>query len=293
MLYISLLFLIITIVYFISNKFESLQTISPINIAQSTQCDLTGDGEKDTFQLLSSQNKVDFNINCFDNDYYLSTQLDDKILFTTNLHFEPKVYFHNLSRDNIPEIILLGSKNDKSMSYVFKWNKKNFDLLYSNSNNIFGILDCKNSKTPQCYSVSSSEGLSSLSSFMIINNNILDTSKDNTTLPSLDSTTSFINLIELPYVVDDLPDIFSSTIDKENLSLLWSLDKDNYSYTFQNAFFYDYKWTDSLEPSAIRWRLSFEKSNLKGTNNKSELILLIDLEKQGSSYKITSIQKAK
>jgi len=292
-LYISLLFLIITIIYFISNKFESLQTLSPINIAQSTQCDLTGDGKKDTFQLLSSQNKVDFNINCFDNDYYLSTQLDDKILFTTNLHFEPKVYFHNLSRDNIPEIILLGSKNDKSMSYVFKWNKKNFNLLYSSNNNIFGILDCKNSKTPQCYSISSSEGLSSLNSFMLINNDILDTSKDNTNLPSLDSATSFINLVELPYVVDDLPDIFSSTIDKENLSLLWSLDKDNYSYTFQNAFFYDYKWTESLEPSAIRWRLSFEKSNLKGTNNKSELILLIDFEKQGSSYKINSIQKAK
>ncbi|NSA88039.1 hypothetical protein [Clostridium beijerinckii] len=128
---------------------------------------------------------------------------------------------------------------------------------------------------------------------MLINNDILDTSKDNTNLPSLDSATSFINLVELPYVVDDLPDIFSSTIDKENLSLLWSLDKDNYSYTFQNAFFYDYKWTESLEPSAIRWRLSFEKSNLKGTNNKSELILLIDFEKQGSSYKIDSIQKAK
>ncbi|NSA88040.1 hypothetical protein [Clostridium beijerinckii] len=123
-LYISALFLILGMVYFISNKFKSLQTISPINITQNTQYDLTGDGKKDTFQLLSSQNKVDFNINCFDNDHYLSNQLSDKTLFTTNLHFEPKVYFHNLSRDNIPEIILLGSKNDKSMSYVFKWNKK-------------------------------------------------------------------------------------------------------------------------------------------------------------------------
>jgi hypothetical protein len=292
-LYTGLLFFVITLIYFISNKFKSLQAISPINTAQNVEYDLTGDGKKDTFQLLSSQNKIDFNINSSNDDYYLSNQIDDKTLFTTNIHFQPKVFFHDLSRDNIPEIILLGSKNDKCVSYVFQWDKKNFDLIYSSNNNILGILDCKNSKTPQCYSVSSSEGLSSLNSFMLIKNHAVDTSKDNANLPSLDSATYFINLIELPYVLDDLPDIFAPTIDKENLSLLWNLDKDNYSYSFQNAFFYDYKWNESAEPTAIRWRLSFEKSNLKGANtNKAELVLLVDLEKYGPSYKINSIQKA-
>lgn len=290
--YIGLLFLVIILIYFISNKYKSLQTISPINIAQNIECDLTGDGKKDTLQILSSQNKIDFTITSSNDDYYLSNQINDKILFTTNTHFEPKIFFHDISRDNIPEIILLGYKNDKCISYVFQWNKKNFDLIYSSNNNIFGILDCKNSKTPQCYSISSSEGISSLNSFMLINNNTLDTSKDNSTLPSLDSVTHFINLIELPYILDNPPDIFTSTINSENLSLLWNLDKDNYSYSFQNAFFYDFKWNEFGEPSAIRWRLSFEKSNLKGTNaNKTEFVLIIDLEKDGSSYKINNIQK--
>ena len=129
---------------------------------------------------------------------------------------------------------------------------------------------------------------------MLINDELLDTSKENSTLPSLDSVTHFIDLIQLPYVIDDVPDIFTSTIDKENLSLLWTLDKDNYYYSFQNAFFYDYNWTESGEPSFIRWRLSFEKSNLKGAeNDKTEFILLIDLEKEASSYKINCIQKIK
>ena len=129
---------------------------------------------------------------------------------------------------------------------------------------------------------------------MLINDSPLDTSKDNLTLPSLDSVTQFIDLIQIPYVLDDIPDIFTSSIDKENLSLLWNLDKDNYSYSFQNAFFYDYKWTESGEPSSIRWRLSFEKSNLKGeANDKTEFILLLDLEKDNSSYKINAIQKIK
>ncbi|EKQ53153.1 MULTISPECIES: hypothetical protein [unclassified Clostridium] len=291
-LYIGTFFGIITLVYFISNNFETLQTISPVNISQDTYCDLTGDGIKDTLELSNSQNKVDFNIKCSTDNYYLSEQLKDKTLFTNNTHWEPKVYLHDISRDNVPEIILIGSKNNKPISYVFHWDKNKFDLVSSSENNIFGILDCKNSKTPQCFSISSSEGLSSLKSFMLINNKVLDTSKDNSNIPSLDSVVKFINIIELPYVLDDLPDIFIPEIDRNNLSLLWNLDKDNYSYAFQNAFFYDYKWTDSGEPSSIRWRISFEKSKLRGADsNKTELILLLDLEKVDSYYKINSIQK--
>ena len=292
--YIGLLMLIAMLIYFISNKYSSKQTISPININQDTQFDLTGDGKKDTLQLLNSQNKIDFSINYYDDIFYLSNQVDDKILFTTNNHWEPQIFLNDISRDKIPEIIIQGSKNNKCISYLFHWNKKKFDLIFSNNNNIFGILDCKNSRTPMCYSISSSEGLTSLNSFMLINDTTLDTSKETLTLPSLDSVTHFIDLIEMPYVLDDIPDIFTSSIDKENLSLLWNLDKENYSYSFQNAFFYDYKWTDSGEPTSIRWRLSFEKSNLKGQeNDKTELILLIDLEKDASSYKINSIQKVK
>ncbi|MDR3596391.1 hypothetical protein [Clostridium sp.] len=282
------------IIYFTSIKYKSIQTISPVNISQTPPIDLTGDGQKDSLQLSNAENKIDLNITCSNDSFSLSNQIKDKTLFNTNTHWEPKIYLHDISRDNIPEIILQGSKNNKSACYVFHWNKKNFALVYSSNNNIFGILDCKNSKTPQCYSLSSSEGLSSLNSFMLINDYTLDTSKENSSVPSLDSVTNFINIVELPYILDNLPDIFTSAIDKENLSLLWSLDKDNYSYSFQNGFFYDYKWTQSGEPYAIRWRLSFEKSNLKGTlSNKTEFILIIDLEKTGSTYKINSIQKVK
>ena len=41
-----LLFLISTLLYFVSNKFKYVQTISPINISENTQFDLTGDGKK-------------------------------------------------------------------------------------------------------------------------------------------------------------------------------------------------------------------------------------------------------
>lgn len=288
-----LIFLSSVVFYFTSIKFKTLQTIYPINISKDIKYDLNGDGKEDSLQMIDGHNQIDFNIKFNNDDYYLSKEIEDNVLFTLNNHWLPKVFVHDISRNNIPELIIQGSKNQKSICYIFGWNKQNFNNIYTTSKNIFGILDCKNTKTPQCYSLSSSEGVSSLNSFMLINNEILDTTKENPTIPSLDSTIRFINLIEIPYNLEDLPDIFTTSIDKDELSLLWNLDKDKYSYALQNAFFYDYKWNDSGQPSAIKWRLSFEKNNLKGSDtDKNELILLLDLQKIDSSYKITSIQKS-
>lgn len=290
---IFIIFLSTTIFYFSSKKFKSLQTIYPINISQDMKYDLTGDGKEDTIQIIDGHNQVDFNIKFNNDDYYLSKQIKDNVLFTLNNHWLPKVFIHDISRDNIPELIIQGSKNNKSTCYIFNWNKQNFTNIYTTNKNIFGILDCKNTKTPQCYSLSSSEGLSSLNSFMLINNELLDTTKENFKVDSLDPVINFINLVEVPYELGDIPDIFTTSINKSELALLWNLDKDKYSYAFQNAFFYDYKWNDLGQPSSIKWRLSFEKNNLKGSEtDKSELILLLDLNKIDNTYKITSIQKS-
>ena len=280
--------------YFQSSKLKALQAIYPVNLSKDTEYDLTGDGSKDSFQLISNENKVDFNIKTSNTDFYLSKEVDDKILFTKNIHWSPKIFMHDLSRNNIPELILMGSKNNKNTYYVFGWNNNKFNLITSGNSNILGILDCKNTKTPQCFSLSSSSGAKSINSFMVINNSFFNTTTSNTNLPSLDTTLSFINLIELPYNLDELPDIFTTDINKDELSIFWALDKDNYSYAFQNAFFYDYEWNDSGEPIALKWRLSFEKNKLNGQDgDKEELCILLDVIKDHSQYKITTIQKSK
>ena len=289
--------IIILTILLLCNKFNTLETLYPLSSSQNYSYDLDGDGSKDNIQLVESQNKIDVYIKGTNETYYLSKELPDKVLFTSSNHSKPKIFIHDLSRDSIPEIILLGLKDSKNAIYVFQWNKDKFVPIYNDNKNIFGILNCKNSRTPQCYSLSSSNGLSSLNSFMIIKNSVLDTTADSKSLPSLDSVTNFINIIELPYTLDELPDIFSTNINRDELSLLWSLDKDNNSYSYQSGFFYDYEWNDSGFPTCIKWRLSFEKSSLKGSgSDKSELVLLIDLLKDSnspSSYKITSIQISK
>ena len=293
-LFIIILIIACTTFYYQFKKEISHQTIYPVNLSKDLDYDLTGDGYKDSFKLISNENKIDFHVKTSSSEFYFSKEINDKILFTKNIHWEPKIFIHDLSRNNIPEIILIGSKNNKSIYYIFGWNNNKFNLISSGDSNILGILDCKNSKTPQCFSLSASSGESSANSFMIINNSALNTTTDNNTIPSLDSVLNFINLIELPYNLDELPDIFTSNINKEELSIFWNLDKDNYSYAFQNAFFYDYEWNDSGDPIAFKWRLSFEKNKLIGQDgDKEELCILIDLIKDHANYKITTIQKVK
>ncbi|MDO5517743.1 MAG: hypothetical protein Q4F66_09315 [Clostridium sp.] len=289
--------IIIMLLFLTCNKFNSKETLYPLNSSQNSSYDLNGDGSKDNIEIVESQNKIDVCIKCSSNEFYLSKELSDKVLFTSNNHFKPKIYIHDLSRNYIPEIIITGSKDSKPVSYIYQWNNNKFHLIYQDNKNMFGILNCKNTRTPQCYSLNAVNGLSSLNSFMTINNSILDTTSDTKSLPTLDPVTNFINLIELPYTLDELPDIFTTNINRDELSLLWNLDKDNNSYAFQNGFFYDYEWNDSGIPTCIKWRLSFEKNNLKGNEaDKGELVLLIDLFKDNSSsssYKITSIQISK
>ena len=290
----SLLILGIITFYFHSSRTKSLQTVYPVNFSKDTDYDLTGDGFKDSFKLIDNENKIDLTIKTSSSEFYLSKEISDKTLFTRNIHWSPKIFMHDLSRNNIPEIILTGSKNSKCTYYLFGWNNNKFNMLTSGNNNILGILDCKNSKTPECFSLSSSSGGNSLSSFMIINNKFVDTTTTNTSIPSIETALSFINLIELPYDLDELPDIFTIDINKDELSLLWNLDKDNYSYAFQNAFFYDYDWNDYAEPISLKWLLSFEKNKLNGNDgDKEELNIFLDIIKDHSTYKITTIQKSK
>lgn len=293
-LFILIFLIIIIFLILLCNKFNFKETLSPLNLSQNYSYDLNGDGLKDSIQLVEGQNKVDVCIKCGNEEYYLSKECPDKVLFTSCNYLKPKIFIHDLSRNSIPEVILTGIKGTEKSVYVFQWNQNKFISLYGDNNNIFGILNCKNSRTPQCYSLNyTKKQLNSLNSFMVINNSVLDTTADSKSIPSLDSVNNFISIIELPYLLDELPNIFSSNIKSDELSLLWSLDKDNNSYSFQNGFFYDYEWDEFSSPLYIKWRLSFEKRNLKGNDSdKKELVLLVDLHKENesSSYNITSIQ---
>lgn len=294
-----ILFIMVLGGFFLYNKAAdfnsaSLQTIYPVNPSKDTEYDLTGDGRPDQFQLVNGDNKIDFCVQNSDSEFTFSKEIPDKTLFTKNIHWSPRIFISDLSRDSVPEIILLGSKNDKSIYYIFSWTGNKFNLISTGEQNIFGILDCKNTKTPECFALNSSSGTADLNSFMYVNNKILDTTgnESKAKLPCLGNVLECVKLVELNYNLDELPNIFAEDISSDELSIFWNLDKENYSYGFQNAFFYDYEWDTAGEPTAFKWRLSFEKNKLTGQDgDKEELSIVLDVVKVQNSYQIKSIQK--
>ncbi|AOR24223.1 hypothetical protein [Clostridium taeniosporum] len=288
-----LLMVVLSTIIFIKNT-ASMQTIAPTDLNKNMDIDLTSDGKNEHLEFIKKDNTIDLNISHNNSNTYLSNKINDNTLFSLNNHWSPKIYLYDLSRDLKPEIILQGIKGNKSICYIFSWKDGDFHNLYSSDKNIFGILNSKNNKTPQCFSLSASKGNSSLNSFMIVNNEYLDTTRDSSIIPSLNNINNFIRLIETPYELDDLPDIFSSKIDSNDLVTLWNLDKENNSYSFQDAFFYDYEWDNFNNPTSLKWRLTFEKNKLKGEEgDKSEVIFYIDSNLGDNSFRISSFKKIK
>ncbi|WP_244835277.1 hypothetical protein [Clostridium sp. BJN0001] len=279
------------IFYFTRYKFSTIKTINPVLSADLSNYDLNGDGKKEKLEQINGNNKIDFSLKSIENTLLLSSLTDDKKLFDINQSLKPKVFLYDLSRNGVKDIILQGSKNGNNILYCFNYNMKNksFNNFYSSSKNIFGILDSNNTKSPTCYSLESKIGNSSIDSFMLVNNKYLDTTSSNNQVPSLNNILKFIDIIQLKYDIDTLPDIFSVSIPKKELSMLWNLDKKKYSYYFQNAFFYDYKWDEKSNPISIKCFLSFSKSEHQNSSISKECIITITLKKSDSDFKISSI----
>lgn len=288
---IILLLIFIVVIYFFTTNNKTTQTIYPLDTSKNVLYDLNADGNKDSIEILNSENKSDIKIKSTTKEYLLSNEISDKILFTNSNTLKLNIFIHDDHRTNLPKIILMGFKNTAPVNYIFQWDKNSqkFSLIFSDTKNTLGILDCKNTKTPQYFSLDSIGGINSSKSFMIINNSNLNIVSD-LALP-YDTIENFINLIQLPYELDELPNIFAQSISRDELSVLWSLNKENNSYKFQNAFFYDYDWNDNNDPTSIKYRISFKQESISKSYNPKELVFLIDLIKTDRRYKITSIQK--
>lgn len=298
--YLLLFFLIIILLYSFYYLCKEKKYITPTitnyisqTASKEASLDFNGDGKIDTLEVIEEKNTYIVKIKTHSKDYYLSPSDNSDIIGQYSSSFPLKINTLDLSRDGIPEIIVRTFKDNKVVNYIFTWNEDNFTNIYTCTNNILGVLDSNTSKTPKILSASSSQGDSSTNSFIFNGDKLKDTTFSKTTIPNLDLIQSFINLIEVPYELSDIPDIFSSSIDKTELKLLWNLNKDIYNYSFQNGYFYDTDWDDEGNTSTINWYLSFEEvKNSDSSTNKKELLIYIIIEKDSfNQLKISSIQK--
>jgi len=286
----TILIILILFLVFPINPFESENVFNPIDINKNFYLDLTGDGSKDILEVISKNDKKDIKITTSNRIFCLSDLISDKILCDDISWWPLKVYVKDISRTTTPEIILQGSKNKKPITYLFSWHEDNFVNIYESSKNLFGILDSKGNKTPQCYNINSFSGISSLSSFMILDNKALDITKDCNPISNFETIQTFIDIIQKNYELEELPNIFKENILTTELAVLWNLDKDHNAYSFEDGFFYDESIDNDGSITSLKWRLTFEKYiKDKGDSSKAELVIYVTVEKSiENSYKISS-----
>lgn len=282
----AIIFTTIALIYSITaNNLHVSNAYSPIS--DNTSIDINADGINDVINVSNNTAIVTINKKQYNLSDYVKTINDS----STTASWPLKMYLCNISRNLSPEIILQSNYDNKSILAILSYCENSFTNIYQTTNNIFGITHLNSSKTPICYSINSSEGISSLNSFMISNNTIIDITKFNKTIPGIENILPFIDLIEAQYELDSIPNIFSDNISSEELKILWNLDKDNNTYSFQDGFFIDKSSDIEGNINSISWRLTFEKFNKTNSNSKKEIILnvITDIDNEGN-HKISSIR---
>lgn len=294
-LIISILLIILILTSFLiykSNKKEA-SVFNPLATNKDLYYDLTGDGKDDTLRITKENGVYDIQIVSKGKVFNLSS-LCNNLLSEDLSNWPIKVYLVNVSRNNIPEILVQGSKNQKPICYLFGWTNNKFALLNEDSSNLTGVIDSNTKRTPQLITFESSNANYSKKAYMFQDNEKIDVTAQSASIPDLDNVLSFINLIQTTYELDEIPNIFTENIQKNELALLWSLDKDNCNYSFQNGFFYDDEMDKNNSLNSLKWNLSFEKYNKQKPNApKEEVVFTLKFVKENNTFKISSISKGK
>lgn len=284
---------IILISFILIFTFKDNSTKSVINentIKESVKSDLNGDRKEDCLYIeLGNENKYILNATINEKSYELTPNKTINSLGNFSPSRPITLNLLDLDRNNIPEIIVQSSEENSSIQHLFKWTGNGFEDIFYSTNNILGIVDSNNGKTPKILSFSLGDSKENIQKYMLLNKKFKNISYDTVEPTGLYSIISFIDIISLNYEISELPNIFATYIPKEDLSQIWRLEKESYYYDFQDAFFRDIDWNNNGEVTNSSWILNFNKIPKENPNNKSQVKFTIQLEKINDTFLINSI----
>ncbi|MDU7068440.1 MAG: hypothetical protein E6343_10750 [Clostridium perfringens] len=284
---------IILISFTLIFTFKDNSTKSVINentIKETIKSDLNGDGKEDYLYIeLGSENNYILNATINEKSYELTPNKTINSLGNFSPNRPITLNLLDLDRNNIKEIIVQSSEEDSSIQHLFKWTGNDFEDIFYSTNNILGIVDSNNGKTPKIISFSLGDSKENIQKYMLLNKKFKNISYDIVEPTGLYSIISFIDIISLNYEISELPNIFATYIPKEDLSQIWRLEKESYYYDFQDAFFMDIAWNNTGEATNCSWILNFNKIPKENPNNKSQVKFIIQLEKINDTFLISSI----
>ncbi len=284
---------IILISFILIFTFKDNSTKSVINentIKESVKSDLNGDGKEDRLYIeLGNENKYILNATINEKSYELTPNKTINSLGNFSPSRPITLNLLDLDKNNIPEIIVQSSEENSSIQHLFKWTGNGFEDIFYSTNNILGVVDSNNGKTPKILSFSLGDSKENIQKYMLLNKKFKNISYDTVEPTGLYSIISFIDIISLNYEISELPNIFATYIPKEDLSQIWRLEKESYYYDFQDAFFRDIDWNNNGEVTNSSWILNFNKIPKENPNNKSQVKFTIQLERINDTFLINSI----
>ncbi len=288
-----IIFFLIIIITIIDTYLQNTETLSNNLLKNIPEYDFDCDGANDEITIISTNSTYSIKIKNSTVEILLKSNEFDYSLLDITPSCSINISYIDLNRNKVPELIISGFKNNKPTFYIFQWIDNTFKEILFSQNNILGILDYNNSRTPKVFTTNSSTGDKGTNSYILNSNSLKDISFSKESIPSLGNIQTLINLIEADYELDDAPDIFTSYIPSEELGILWNLNKSTYRYSFQKGYFYDISWDNLGKTTSIYWVLSFEKINFIDSNNAPEELTIhvkVNLEEL-DEYKISSIIK--
>lgn len=289
----SVIFILLKNIYKFNNDMKTVNTFLSTSKSEEIYIDLNGDGKKDVLYISSSNDQYTISSNINGTNYQFNPKSPISTLGKPNEYWPATIKFIDLSRDKIPEIIIQSSENSVAIFHIFKWTGSEFKDIYCSTNEIFGIIDSNNNKSPKFISFSLNNNIEDIQKYMVLNNNVKNISYENLKVPAYNTVNEFINIITLPYNLYNLPGIFSEDIPYSLIHQLDILNKEDFYYVFQDGFFKDINWNEENNISEVHWILRFRKSSKKNNLNSELLEWDLTLKNIGSEkFIITNLKKA-
>ncbi|WP_251861088.1 hypothetical protein [Clostridium sp. Marseille-Q2269] len=296
-IYYFLLLSLILITLLTTIKYKNTSAFNLLTPNKTIRKDLTGDGNEDSLNITSIDNKYSINIKSQDKNYILKNNENKEFLGDHNKFWPININFKDISRDKIPEIFVQCSQYKMPAQYVFGWQNNKFKLLYSSNNNIIGFMDHNNNKTPKIISGNFKDNNMVFDSFIFMEDTLqrfdYNFSKD---FMGSNTITEFINYIQgLPISEENKPEnILINNISGKDISVIGNLVKENNIYSFQDAKFNDIKSDNDGQISEIKWSLNFKGISKQDNNsiknyNIDVLLKLVDNPDDNYKFKIYAI----
>ena len=232
--------------------------------------DLTGDGLKDSIYITKKQDEYGINITSNNENYILKSKNKLNSLGHNYNYWPLRLTLIDTSRDKLPEIFVQASINGSPVQNIFMWKNNKFQNIINNSNNLLGIIDYHNNKTPKIILGNIDNNNVEFSNYLISKNTLIKyQSNYSPNYLGKDSILQFIKYIDsLPYNILYSPkEVFHPEASSSVTKTIDALSSFNATYYFQDGFFIDNSCDKDGTITGMKWILNFK--GISNSDNKT------------------------